>query len=126
MRSTYATLAFAAAFLSANAANAERRMFMIANNPNGYGVDRCLASGATCGAAIAAASCRYANSAMRFPTVKWARTTLPARSLRQPPAAARAAAATTTSPSSACADRITFSVQTVDLLGGAMAAIRRA
>ena len=45
MRSTYATLAFAAALLSANAANAERRMFTIANNPNGYGVDRCLASG---------------------------------------------------------------------------------
>ncbi|MEA2984169.1 MAG: hypothetical protein QOD94_423 [Alphaproteobacteria bacterium] len=33
-------------------------MFIIANNPNGYGVDRCLASGATCGAAIAAAYCR--------------------------------------------------------------------
>ncbi len=33
-------------------------MFIIANNPNGYGVDRCLASGATCGAAMAAAYCR--------------------------------------------------------------------
>ncbi len=33
-------------------------MFIIANNPYGYGVDRCLASGATCGAAIAAAYCR--------------------------------------------------------------------
>lgn len=58
MRSTYALLAFAAALLSANAASAERRMFIIANNPDGYGVDRCLASGATCGAAIATAYCR--------------------------------------------------------------------
>ncbi len=33
-------------------------MFIIANNANGYGVDRCLASGATCGAAIATAYCR--------------------------------------------------------------------
>jgi hypothetical protein len=33
-------------------------MFIIANNSDGYGVDRCLASGASCGAAIAAAYCR--------------------------------------------------------------------
>ena len=33
-------------------------MFIVANNANGYGVDRCLASGATCGAAIATAYCR--------------------------------------------------------------------
>ena len=43
MRSSYALLAFAAALLNANAARAERRMFIIANNPDGYGVDRCLA-----------------------------------------------------------------------------------
>ena len=30
-------------------------MFIIASNSDGYGVDRCLASGATCGAAIATA-----------------------------------------------------------------------
>jgi len=58
MRSTLAILAFATAILSATAASAERRMFIIANNANGYGVDRCLASGATCGAAIATAYCR--------------------------------------------------------------------
>ena len=46
-------------FLSAvMPAQAERRIFIIANNADGYGVDRCLASGATCGAAIATAYCR--------------------------------------------------------------------
>ena len=58
MRSPLALLAFAATVLSATSASAERRIFIIANNPNGYGVDRCLASGATCGAAIATAYCR--------------------------------------------------------------------
>jgi hypothetical protein len=58
MRLSFAVLAFATAILSATSASAERRMFIIASNANGYGVDRCLASGATCGAAIAAAYCR--------------------------------------------------------------------
>jgi hypothetical protein len=58
MRSTFAILAFATAILSVTSASAERRMFIIASNASGYGVDRCLASGATCGAAIAAAYCR--------------------------------------------------------------------
>ncbi|HET7680646.1 MAG TPA: hypothetical protein VFK79_10985 [Xanthobacteraceae bacterium] len=58
MRCTFAVLAFATAFLSATSAGAERRMFIIANNADGYGVDRCLASGASCGAAIATAYCR--------------------------------------------------------------------
>jgi hypothetical protein len=58
MRSTFAVLAFATAFLSATSAGAERRMFIIANNAHGYGVDHCLASGASCGAAIATAYCR--------------------------------------------------------------------
>jgi hypothetical protein len=58
MRSIFAVLVLAVAVLSATAAHAERRMFIIANNANGYGVDRCLASGASCGAAIAAAYCR--------------------------------------------------------------------
>jgi hypothetical protein len=58
MRSTFAVLAFASAILSATSASAERRMFIIDNNASGYGVDRCLASGATCGAAIATAYCR--------------------------------------------------------------------
>jgi hypothetical protein len=39
-------------------AKAENRFFVVANNPDGYGVDRCLAAGAPCGRAIAAAYCQ--------------------------------------------------------------------
>ena len=39
-------------------ASAEQRLFIIANNADGYGVDRCLATGAPCGKPIAAAYCR--------------------------------------------------------------------
>ena len=39
-------------------ASAEKRIFIIANSPDGYGVDRCLAQGAPCGAAAAAAYCQ--------------------------------------------------------------------
>jgi hypothetical protein len=42
----------------ATSAQAERRMFIIANDGDGYGVDRCLASGDKCGAAAANAYCR--------------------------------------------------------------------
>jgi hypothetical protein len=37
---------------------AERRMFIIANDADGYGVDRCLAAGDKCGAAAANAYCK--------------------------------------------------------------------
>jgi len=43
---------------SAIAASAEKRTFIIANSPDTYGVDRCLASGAACGAAAASAYCQ--------------------------------------------------------------------
>jgi hypothetical protein len=51
---------FAAALLVclATAAQAERRMFIIANDSDGYGIDRCLASGDKCGTAAANAYCR--------------------------------------------------------------------
>jgi hypothetical protein len=39
-------------------ANAERRMFFVANDSDGYGIDRCLASGAKCGTAVANAYCK--------------------------------------------------------------------
>lgn len=39
-------------------AHAERRMFIVASNADGYGVDRCLEAGEKCGAAIAAAYCK--------------------------------------------------------------------
>jgi hypothetical protein len=39
-------------------AQAERRIFIISSNADDYGVDRCLETGARCGAAIAAAYCK--------------------------------------------------------------------
>jgi len=44
--------------LAATPARAEKHVFIVANNPDGYGIDRCLASGSTCGAAVAAAYCQ--------------------------------------------------------------------
>ncbi|HWV53889.1 hypothetical protein [Pseudorhodoplanes sp.] len=44
------------AFISV--ASAEKRTFIIANSPDAYGVDRCLANGAACGAAAASAYCQ--------------------------------------------------------------------
>jgi hypothetical protein len=47
-----------AALLLATEAQAERRIFIIANNSDGYGVDRCLASGQPCGTAAATSYCK--------------------------------------------------------------------
>jgi hypothetical protein len=47
-----------AALMISSAAQAEKRIFIIANNADGYGVDRCLATGATCGVAVATAYCQ--------------------------------------------------------------------
>jgi hypothetical protein len=58
MPSMFAAAAFAAVLLSAAAAQAEKRVFIIANNGDSYGVDRCLASGASCGDAVANSYCR--------------------------------------------------------------------
>ena len=57
MRPVLAALVLAA-MLGASAAQAEKRVFIVANNADGYGVDRCLASGAKCGAAAATAYCK--------------------------------------------------------------------
>jgi hypothetical protein len=57
MRVLFTALAFAAAVVS-SAAQAEKRIFIIANNADGYGVDRCLATGASCGVAVATAYCQ--------------------------------------------------------------------
>jgi hypothetical protein len=58
MRNLFAIVLIAAAMLTAASARAEIRTFIIANNADGYGVDRCLATGANCGVAVAAAYCR--------------------------------------------------------------------
>lgn len=58
MRGVLAVLSVFVVMLVAIPAKAERRLFIVANNPDGYGVDRCLANGEKCGAAIAASFCR--------------------------------------------------------------------
>ncbi len=58
MRSIIAAAAFVAVLFGAAAAHAEKRVFIIANNADGYGVDRCLASGSSCGAPAANSYCR--------------------------------------------------------------------
>ena len=45
-------------YLAPSIARAEQHMFLVANDADGYGVDRCLASGEECGAAAANAYCR--------------------------------------------------------------------
>jgi hypothetical protein len=58
MRYLLAALTFVAALNLNASANAESRTFVVANNADAYGIDRCLASGAACGAAAATAYCR--------------------------------------------------------------------
>jgi hypothetical protein len=55
LRSVLAGLALSV--MLGSAAGAETRIFIIANNANGYGVDRCLAEGRTCGRTVATAYC---------------------------------------------------------------------
>jgi hypothetical protein len=45
-------------------AHAEKRMFIIANDGDGYGVDRCLASGGPCGVAVANSYCHSREFAL--------------------------------------------------------------
>ena len=58
MRFVIAAATLATVFFGAASAQAEKRIFIIANNADGYGVDRCLATGATCGVAVATAYCK--------------------------------------------------------------------
>jgi hypothetical protein len=51
-------LSVATLALAAVPAQAEKRTFIIANNPDGYGVERCLAAGQKCGAPMANAFCQ--------------------------------------------------------------------
>jgi hypothetical protein len=58
MRAALLSLAALIAMALVSPAQAERRMFIIANEADGYGIDRCLASGDKCGAAAANAYCK--------------------------------------------------------------------
>lgn len=57
MRALLATC-IVAFVLGAPPALAEKHIFIIANNADGYGIDRCLAEGDHCGSAAATAYCR--------------------------------------------------------------------
>ena len=58
MRFVIVAAALAAVLFGAASAQAEKRIFIIANNADGYGVDRCLASGDKCGASAANTYCK--------------------------------------------------------------------
>jgi hypothetical protein len=57
MRSKSALLACALLF-AASTASADSRVFIIANQADGYGVDQCLAKGEKCGAHAARSYCQ--------------------------------------------------------------------
>ena len=56
MRSVITAIAVAA-LMCGTAAHAEKRLFMLAAHPDGYGVDDCLATGAACGKSVADSYC---------------------------------------------------------------------
>jgi len=58
MRFLIAACAAAAVVFGAAAAQAEKRLFIIANDADGYGIDRCLSTGADCGMAVANSYCK--------------------------------------------------------------------
>ena len=58
MRASIFAAALTAGLLLAGAATAENRTFIIPNNPEGYGVDRCLANGERCGSVVATSYCQ--------------------------------------------------------------------
>jgi uncharacterized DUF497 family protein len=98
MRYLFAALVIAGAAFG-TAAQAETRVFIISNNSDGYGVDRCLATGASCGMMIATAYCQshdYVQVAS-FRKIEREEISVPCP---RPPAPARV---TNSSPSSASA-----------------------
>jgi hypothetical protein len=58
VRFVIAVSAAAAVLLAAATAQAEKRVFIIASNSDGYGVDRCLTSGGPCGTLVANSYCK--------------------------------------------------------------------
>jgi uncharacterized DUF497 family protein len=58
MRAILAAFALLTLLAPIAPAQAEKRVFIIANKADDYGVDRCLASGLSCGTAAAAAYCQ--------------------------------------------------------------------
>jgi hypothetical protein len=57
MRIIIALMAVLCLIAGAAAAGAETKIFIIENQRDGYGIDQCLASGASCGKPVASAYC---------------------------------------------------------------------
>jgi hypothetical protein len=57
-------LAIAGAVVLSSPAAAENRLFIIANDADGYGIDRCLANGERCGVTVATAYCQSQSFAL--------------------------------------------------------------
>lgn len=57
MRSLFILLA-GAVLIAGSAASADTRVFIVANQADGYGIDQCLANGEACGGPAARAYCR--------------------------------------------------------------------
>jgi hypothetical protein len=53
-----AFFAIAVVLASALSARAETKIFFVENQPDGYGIDQCLANGANCGKPMASAYCQ--------------------------------------------------------------------
>jgi hypothetical protein len=79
MRIVFRFVALLAALLAVNAflasvpsARAETKIFLVENQPDGYGIDQCLASGAKCGKPMASAYCqqRQYGAAVSFRKVE--------------------------------------------------------
>ncbi len=76
MRTLTMTIAFSLLF-AAEAIGADTHIFLVENQPDGYGVDQCLASGAHCGTPVANAYCqsRSYDHAVHFRKVDAAEVT---------------------------------------------------
>jgi hypothetical protein len=58
MRTVLISLAALLHVAGVTSARAEQRLFLVDNDADGYGIDRCLASGERCGSAAANAYCK--------------------------------------------------------------------
>ena len=57
----FVPVTFLSLIAGAAAAYAETRIFIVENQRDGYGIDQCLASGASCGKPVASAYCHARN-----------------------------------------------------------------
>jgi hypothetical protein len=58
MRTILISLAVLVDVAFGTSSRAEQQLFLVANDADGYGIDRCLAAGEKCGSAAANAYCR--------------------------------------------------------------------